>query len=95
MTRRFPWILNLCRALLAWEGALNALLAQEPGNSDMTPQWKVQNTERLLARLKDAPRLPLEISNMIRQPPSDAGEIGMVSSIAAGSDGLFPSLDYA
>ena len=57
-------------------------LSAEPGT------WIAQNTSELLARVTASPRLSLEMGELVVIPPTDGWELGRVSSVAAGSDGL-------
>jgi sugar lactone lactonase YvrE len=50
--------------------------------------WIAENTAQLLERVDKAPRLPLELSQVIVQPPREGWELGRVSSVAVGADGL-------
>ena len=50
--------------------------------------WVAENTNQLLERVKKAPRLSLEISEVLVRPPQEGWELGRVSSVAVGADGL-------
>jgi len=56
--------------------------------ADIEP-WKLKNTEQLLNRIGTATKLPLEMSEIDLQLTNFDGEIGVVSSVAVGNDGLF------
>ena len=50
--------------------------------------WIVESTDRLLERVHAAPRLSLDMAQIVVTPPSEGWALGRVSSVAAGSNGL-------
>lgn len=82
--RRFAWLSWTCSASLL-------LLAAIPGLAPAQVNPRVaENTRHLLERIDDSPRLLLEMSEFFPRRPERGlrRSIGMVSSVAAGQDGL-------
>ena len=50
--------------------------------------WIRENTDSLLERVRNAPRMALDLSEIVVNPPSEDWEMARVSSVAAGPDGL-------
>jgi len=52
------------------------------------PSWWADNTQHLLERVREAPRLTLDHADLLVKPTSEAVDLGMVSSAAAGANGV-------
>jgi len=79
--RLYWWPMPLLLLLLVLSFSLSC--------SSVGDSAEARNTELLLERVAAAPRLELESTQLAMEPPSPGWEMEMVSSVAAGPDGVF------
>ncbi len=68
--------------------AMSLLLCTSMSLRAQPEAYRAENTKRLLDRVRAAPRLTLDMAQIVVQPPRQGWALGRVSSVAAGSNGL-------